>query len=92
MDDFSQAITPEMWCFSLNSTKMATDTKIIELLNAAVRDELTAIHQYLYLHFHCEDQRLNWAAAMYKKAAVEQMHVREPDTINPKVPLGHLLK
>ena len=27
--------------------------KNIELLNKAVADELSAVHQYLYFHFHC---------------------------------------
>ena len=30
--------------------------KSIELLNAAVGDELAAVHQYLYFHFHLDDQ------------------------------------
>jgi bacterioferritin len=28
----------------------------IALLNKAVGDELTAVHQYMYFHFHCDDQ------------------------------------
>ncbi len=30
--------------------------KSIELLNKAVGEELTAVHQYMYFHFHCDDQ------------------------------------
>ena len=30
--------------------------KSIELLNRAVADELSAVHQYMYFHFHCDDQ------------------------------------
>ena len=29
--------------------------KSIELLNRAVADELTAVHQYMYFHFYCDD-------------------------------------
>ncbi|MGM0505073.1 MAG: bacterioferritin, partial [Bacteroidota bacterium] len=27
--------------------------KSIELLNKAIGDELSAVHQYMYFHFHC---------------------------------------
>lgn len=30
--------------------------KSIELLNKAVADEISAVHQYLFFHFHCDDQ------------------------------------
>ena len=30
--------------------------KSVELLNRAVADELSAVHQYMYFHFHCDDQ------------------------------------
>ena len=30
--------------------------KSIELLNKAIADELSAVHQYMYFHFHCDDQ------------------------------------
>ena len=30
--------------------------KSITLLNKAVADELSAVHQYMYFHFHCDDQ------------------------------------
>ena len=32
--------------------------KSIELLNKAVADELHAVHQYMYFHFHCDDHGL----------------------------------
>jgi bacterioferritin len=47
--------------------------KIIELLNRAVQDELTAIHQYLYFHFHCDDQGLDILAGLFKRTAIEEM-------------------
>jgi bacterioferritin len=52
--------------------------KIIELLNQAVQDELTAIHQYLYFHFHCDDQGLEIFASLFKRTAIEEMqHVEK---------------
>ena len=37
-------------------------SKSINLLNAAVADELQAVHQYMYFHFHLDDQGLPLAA------------------------------
>lgn len=47
--------------------------KSIELLNKAVADELSAVHQYMYFHFHCEDQSYNLLANLFLKTAVEEM-------------------
>jgi bacterioferritin len=47
--------------------------KSIELLTRAVADELTAIHQYMYFHFHCDDQGYDFLAALFKKTAIEEM-------------------
>ncbi len=45
---------------------MKTDySKSIELLNKAVNEELDAIHQYLYFHFHCDDQNFDLLAALF---------------------------
>lgn len=44
-----------------------------ELLNLAVADELTAVHQYMYFHFHCDDQGYDLLANLFKKTAVEEM-------------------
>jgi len=53
-------------------------TRIIELLNLAVQDELTAIHQYLYFHFHCDDQGQELFASLFKHKAIEEMqHVEK---------------
>lgn len=30
--------------------------KSIDLLDKAVADEINALHQYMYFHFHCDDQ------------------------------------
>lgn len=47
--------------------------KSIELLNAAVADELTAVHQYMYFHFHCDDQGYDLLANLFRKTAIEEM-------------------
>lgn len=47
--------------------------KSIELLNKAVADELTAVHQYMYFHFHCDDQGYDLLAGLFKKTAIEEM-------------------
>ena len=47
--------------------------KSIELLNKAVADELSAVHQYMYFHFHCKDQGYDLLAGLFLKTAVEEM-------------------
>jgi len=47
--------------------------KSIELLNKAVADELSAVHQYMYFHFHCDDQGYELLAGLFKRTAVEEM-------------------
>jgi len=47
--------------------------KSIELLNKAVGDELAAVHQYMYFHFHCDDQGYDLLAALFKRTAIEEM-------------------
>ena len=47
--------------------------KSIELLNKAVADELSAVHQYMYFHFHCEDQSYELLASLFMKTAIEEM-------------------
>ena len=50
--------------------------KSIELLNKAAADELAAVHQYMYFHFHCDDQGYDLLANLFKKTAIqEMMHV-----------------
>jgi bacterioferritin len=52
--------------------------KSIELLNKAVADELLAVHQYMYFHFHCDDQGYDLLAGLFKKTAIEEMgHVEK---------------
>lgn len=48
-------------------------SKSIDLLNAAVADELQAVHQYMYFHFHLDDQGFGPLAALFKRIAVMEM-------------------
>jgi bacterioferritin len=47
--------------------------KSIELLNKAIADELSAVHQYMYFHFHCDDQGYDLLAGLFKRTAIEEM-------------------
>jgi len=47
--------------------------KSIDLLNKAVADELSAVHQYMYFHFHCEDQGYDLLSGLFIKTAIEEM-------------------
>ena len=47
--------------------------KSIVLLNKAVADELAAVHQYMYFHFHCDDQGYDLLASLFKRTAIEEM-------------------
>ena len=52
--------------------------KSVELLNKAIADELTAVHQYMYFHFHCDDQGYDLLAGLFKRTAIEEMlHVEK---------------
>ncbi len=52
--------------------------KSIELLNKAIADELAAVHQYMYFHFHCDDQGYDLLAMLFKRTAIEEMlHVEK---------------
>ncbi|MDP2424393.1 MAG: bacterioferritin [Bacteroidales bacterium] len=45
----------------------------IELLNRAVADELSAVHQYMYFHFHCDDQGYDLLAGLFRRTAIQEM-------------------
>jgi bacterioferritin len=47
--------------------------KSIDLLNKAVADELSAVHQYMYFHFHCHDQGFDLLANLFKRTAIAEM-------------------
>lgn len=45
----------------------------VALLNQAVGDELSAVHQYMYWHFHCDDQGFDLLSGLFKRTAIEEM-------------------
>ena len=47
--------------------------KSIELLNKAVADELSAVHQYMYFHFHLDDQGYDLLSSIFKRIAIQEM-------------------
>ncbi|MBF0627121.1 MAG: manganese catalase family protein [Magnetococcales bacterium] len=47
--------------------------KSVDLLKKAVSDELSAVHQYMYFHFHCDDQGLDLLAGLFRRTAIEEM-------------------
>jgi len=47
--------------------------KSLVLLNKAVADELSAVHQYMYFHFHCDDQGYDLLAGLFRRTAIEEM-------------------
>jgi len=47
--------------------------KSIDLLNQAIADELSAIHQYMYFHFHCDDQGYGPLADLFRTIAITEM-------------------
>jgi bacterioferritin len=50
--------------------------KSIELLNHAVNDELSAVHQYMYFHFRCDDMGYELLSELFRRVAIqEMMHV-----------------
>jgi len=44
----------------------------IELLNKAVADELSVIHQYLYFHSHLDDSGFGALANLFKRTAITE--------------------
>ncbi len=47
--------------------------KSIKLLNQGVADELQAVHQYMYWHFHLDDQGFGPLSLLFKRIAIEEM-------------------
>ncbi len=53
-------------------------TKSIELLNKSIADELSAVHQYMYFHFHCDDMGYDLLANLFKTTAIaEMLHIEK---------------
>lgn len=52
--------------------------KSIELLNKSIADELSAVHQYMYFHFRCDDLGYDLLSNLFKRTAIEEMmHVEK---------------
>jgi bacterioferritin len=49
----------------------------IKLLNTAIADELAAVHQYMYFHFHLDDMGYTPLANLLKMTAIEEMQHAE---------------
>lgn len=50
----------------------------IELLNKAVADELSAVHQYMYFHFRLDDMGYDLLSNLFKRTAIAEMiHVEQ---------------
>ncbi len=47
--------------------------KSIGLLNQAVADELSSVHQYMYFHFHLDDQGYDLLSSMFRRIAIVEM-------------------
>ena len=47
--------------------------KSIELLNRAIADELSAVHQYMYFHFHLDDQGYDLLSGLFRRIAIQEM-------------------
>ncbi len=47
--------------------------KSVALLNKAVSDELQAVHQYMYFHFHLANQGFDPLAKLFKMTAIREM-------------------
>ena len=48
-------------------------TRSIELLNNALADELQAVHQYMYFHFHLDDQGFAPLSLLFRRIAIQEM-------------------
>ena len=51
--------------------------KSIEVLNRAVSEELTAVMQYMYFHFHLENMGYKPLADLFHKIAIDEMRHAE---------------
>jgi bacterioferritin len=52
---------------------MAMHEKSTGIINRAVADELSAVHQYMYFHFHCDNQGLDLLSNLFRRTAIEEM-------------------
>lgn len=52
---------------------MKTKEKSIELLNHAIAEELSAVHQYMYFHFYCDDYGYDPISNIFRRIAIIEM-------------------
>lgn len=52
---------------------MKTKEKSIELLNNAIAEELSAVHQYMYFHFYCDDYGYDPISNIFRRIAIIEM-------------------
>ena len=57
--------------------------KSIEMLNRAVTDELTAVHQYMYFHFRLEDAGYQPLAQLFHRISIVEM--RHVETLAERI-------
>jgi len=55
------------------SKQLMNTKKSIDLLNKGVADELQAVHQYMYWHFHLDDQGFAPLSSMFRRIAIQEM-------------------
>ncbi len=66
-------IKDKIFLLLFKGLKMLNREKSVELLNKAISEEIAALNQYMYFHFHCDNQGLDTLAAIFKKTAIEEM-------------------
>lgn len=47
--------------------------KSIPLLNKALQEEVRALQQYMYFHFHCDDRGYDLLSKMFRQIAIQEM-------------------
>jgi bacterioferritin len=60
-------------CPQETENSMKDKSRSIDLLNKAVADELQAVHQYMYFHFHLDDQGFGPLSGLFKQIAIQEM-------------------
>jgi len=57
----------------LTEVSVVNSEQSIGLLNKSVADELSAVHQYMYFHFHLDDLGFAPLASLFKRTAIMEM-------------------
>jgi bacterioferritin len=73
-----ERIGPRIRYTSIGGLNLMNREISIRLLNKSVADELQAVHQYMYFHFHLDDQGFTPLAMLFKRIAIMEMgHVEK---------------